>query len=778
MTTGTLFRDTRADGLDADQRRAVLHGSGPLLLVAGAGSGKTRAIVARIVRLVRGGVPARQIVGITFTNRAAEEMRERVARDLSGDDPRGGLPWLGTFHAFGAILLRRFGSRIGLPPGFVIYDARDQLDVIRQAVRDSNLDEKKFPPAAFAALIERSKRDGVPVEDAAAAAGWLYLDKAGAVGKAYAEALSSAGAVDFADLIRLPVRLFRESPETLAAVRAEIRHLLVDEFQDVDRGQAALARMIAAEADSFCAVGDEDQSIYGWRGGSAGPMLSFERDYPGACVMRLDTNYRTKAAILSAAGSLIGRNRLRREKKIAAAREGGEPPRVRIYPDAEAEAEETARAVEQEIRRGTSPTEVAVFYRVNAQSRPIEDALRRLGIPYVLRGALSFYDRASVRDAMAYLKWFVNPEDPVSLKRLLKAPRRGVGEAALSRARESAKLSGLPFSAGLAGIAALAPLLSLRETWLAALQDRTPGAALRALLDEAGYLAWLAERAHDGNGAAPGAGGAREDLENVQELLRVADGSPGRGEEGVRAFLETMSLSPKEAGREDAAAVRLMTLHNAKGLEFDTVFLVGLEEGLLPHSRSADSDAEVEEERRLFYVGLTRARESACLSFVRRRLLFGAFRDAIPSRFLSEIPRSLLRWEADAAEAAVPPRPAPPRRGLFGGGPGWAGVPSRAGRFGTVTVSLERGPSGGRAEMTVTRAPDAHGRAGAPTAPGGPAGAAAPPSRPRAVRHPLFGEGRVESVEGDGADRKMVVRFPGYGVKKILVRAVRMEILE
>ncbi len=777
METNGLFREAHMNGLDADQRRAVLHGGGSLLLVAGAGSGKTRAIVARIVRLVRDGVPAKQIVGITFTNRAAEEMRERVARELAGGDARGDLPWLGTFHAFGAILLRRFGSRIGLPPGFVIYDARDQLDVIRQAVRDNNLDEKKFPPAAFAGLIERSKRDGTSLEDAAVAAGWLYPGKTEAVGKAYAEALSSAGAVDFADLIRLPVRLFRESPDTLAAVRSEIRHLLVDEFQDVDRGQAALARMIAMGTDSFCAVGDEDQSIYGWRGGSAGPMLSFERDYPGACVLRLDTNYRTKAAILAAAENVIGRNRLRRDKKIAAARQGGEPPCVRLFQDADAEADGTARAVEEEIRRGTSPSEVAVFYRVNAQSRPLEDALRRVGIPYVLRGALSFYDRASVRDAMAYLKWFVNPEDPVSLKRLLKAPRRGVGEAALSRARESARLSGLPFSAGLANIQGLVPLVALRERWLAALPDRGVGGALRALLDEAGYLAWLADRARDDGPHGPG--GLREDMENVQELLRLADAFPGGGEEGVRGFLETMSLSPKEALREDAAAVRLMTLHNAKGLEFDAVFLVGLEEGLLPHSRSADSDAEVEEERRLFYVGLTRAREKAFLSFVRRRLLFGSFREAVPSRFLAEIPPSLLRWEGRTAAADVA-RPPFGSRNLFGGGavPRWGGAPPGGTRPEAVTVSVRRGPSGGRAEIAAARS--SSGYDGTRVSPGdaGAAASGASAGRPRAVRHPLFGEGRVEAVQGEGADRKIIARFPGYGVKKILVRAVRMEIIE
>ncbi len=773
MTTESLFREAHLEGLDADQRRAVLHAAGPLLLVAGAGSGKTRAIVARIVRLVRDGVPAKQIVGITFTNRAAEEMRERVARELAGGDARGDLPWLGTFHAFGAILLRRFGSRIGLPPGFIIYDARDQLDVIRQAVRDNNLDEKKFPPAAFAGLIERSKRDGVSLADAAAAAGWLFLGKAESVGRSYADALSDAGAVDFADLIRLPVRLFRESPETLAAVRSEIRHLLVDEFQDVDRGQADLARMIASGADSFCAVGDEDQSIYGWRGGSAGPMLSFERDYPGASVMRLDTNYRTKAAILAAAGSVIGRNRLRREKRFAAARTGGEPPRVRFYPDADAEADGTARAVADEIRGGTPPAEVAVFYRVNAQSRPLEDALRRIGIPYVLRGALSFYDRASVRDALAYLKWFANPEDPVSLKRLLKAPRRGVGEAALSRARESAKLSGLPLSAALARIPGLLPLFALRDDWTAALPRRGVGEAARALLDGTGYLAWLAERAREDGPHGPA--GAKDDVENVQELLGLADAFPGGGEEGIRGFLETVSLSPRDAGRDAAAAVRLMTLHNAKGLEFDAVFLVGLEEGLLPHSRSADSDAEVEEERRLFYVGLTRAREKAFLSLARRRFLFGAHRDAIPSRFLSEIPPSLLRWEGDAP-GAVPAVAATFSRSVSGGaGSRWAGARPQAGRPESVTVSVRRGPAGGRAELAASRSRSAFDRG-----PASSAGTDAAPfaGRPRAVRHPLFGDGRVEAVEGEGADRKIVARFPGYGVKKILVRAVRMEVLE
>jgi DNA helicase-2/ATP-dependent DNA helicase PcrA len=676
--------------------------------VAGAGSGKTRVIVARIVRLVLEGVAPQRILGITFTNRAAEEMRERVAKALPSCSD---LPWLGTFHAFGALLLRRFGQRIGLSPRFLIYDARDQMDVLRQILADQNIDEKKFPPARFAGVIERAKREGGAIGSAASASGGLFAGKAEAVARSYDEALSAAGAVDFSDLIRLPVKLFRESPETLARVQSEIRHLLVDEFQDVDRGQAEIAMKIASAAESFCAVGDEDQSIYGWRGGSAGAMLSFERDHPGGTVLHLRTNYRTRAPILAAAEKVIRNNRARREKQVVPSRDGGDPPFVRSYDDADGEARAVAQEAAGEIRRGTRPSEVAVFYRVNAQSRAVEDALRDRGIPYVLRGALSFYDRAPVRDAMSYLKWFLHPDDAVSLKRLLKRPRRGVGEVTLARAREKAKLAGHPLSGELPAIPALARLVSVRDRWLSELSGRTAGEAFRSLLADAGFLAFL-----NGEGLA-------DDREQVQELLRLADASPGTGEEGLREFLEKVSLSARDTGADPAGAVRLMTLHNAKGLEFDVVFLLGVEEGLLPHSRSGDSEPEVEEERRLFYVGLTRARERAFLSHVRRRLLYGAFRDSLPSRFLREIPVSLLRWQADEG---TPPGPSPRRFA--------SPAPAAAGPMKTA--------------------------------------------RGRRVRHPVFGEGRIESSEGEGTDQKIVARFPGVGLKKILVRAARMEIFD
>jgi DNA helicase-2/ATP-dependent DNA helicase PcrA len=736
--------------LDPDQRRAVLHDGGPLLLVAGAGSGKTRAIVARILRLLRDGVPPRAILGITFTNRAAEEMRERVARALRGggdssvgsvvarslfgfDAGASDLPWLGTFHAFGATLLRRHGSRIGLSPRFVIYDTRDQHDVIRQILKDQNVDEKKFPASRFGWLIERAKRDGVSVESAAMAAGWRFLSMAGEVGKAYDAALSEAGAVDFTDLIRLPVTLLSGAPDVLSAVRAEVRHLLVDEFQDVDAAQAELTGLLAGGAESFCAVGDEDQSIYGWRGASAAPMLSFERHYPGAKVIHLSTNYRSRAAILSVAGALIARNRLRREKTIVPAREGGEPPALAVYADQEAEAREVAASVAREIRSGVAPTEIAVFYRVNAQSRAVEDALRMLRIPYVLRGALSFYERASVRDAVSYLKWFLNPNDAVSLKRMLKFPRRGVGDVTLNKARESARREQAPLAQALARIPNLAPLFPFRDLWRAELPQMSPAEALYALLSGAGYLGALTAAARESGPDREGAG-KEEDLENVRELLRVAEGFPGAGEDALQEFLEKMTLAAEEAGGEESEAVRLMTLHNAKGLEFDVVFLVGLEDGLLPHSRSADSPAELEEERRLFYVGLTRAREKAFLSLARRRNLFGAFRDAVPSRFLYDLPSSLVNW-TDAPPSAVLgarrlPSPAPAERPRRQGEPRYE--------------------------------PDEE----------------APSGKPRRVRHPVFGEGKVEAVEGEGADRKIIARFPVYGVKKILVRAVSMEFLE
>ncbi|MBW6503183.1 UvrD-helicase domain-containing protein [bacterium] len=735
--------------LDPDQRRAVLHDGGPLLLVAGAGSGKTRAIVARIVRLLRDGVPAGSILGITFTNRAAGEMRERVAKALApGGEPsagdaaalsfRGGaraagVPWLGTFHAFGATLLRGHGSRIGLSPRFVIYDTRDQHDVLKRILKDLNVDEKKFPPSKFGWLIERAKRDGVSVEQAALSAGWRVVTTAGQVGKAYDEALAEAGAVDFTDLIRLPVTLLRGAPDVLAAVRSNYRHLLIDEFQDVDGAQAELTELLAQGADSFCAVGDEDQSIYGWRGASAAPMLSFEGRHPGAKVIHLSTNYRSRAAILSVAGALISKNRSRREKKITPARAGGERPAMSVYADQEAEAREVAAAVAREIRAGVVPTEIAVFYRVNAQSRAVEDALRMLRIPYVLRGALSFYERAAVRDAVSYLKWFLHPDDAVSLKRLLKYPRRGVGEVTLEKARAAARREGIPPSGALSRVPNLAPLFSFRALWLAELPQMSPAEALHALLSGAGYLG-----AREASAREPGEGregaGREEDLEHVRELLRVAEAFPGAGEEGLLEFLEKVTLAAEEAGGEESEAVRLMTLHNAKGLEFDVVFLVGLEDGLLPHSRSVDSPREIEEERRLFYVGLTRARERVFLSLVRRRNLFGSYRDAVPSRFLYDLPASLVR----RTDGSLPGPPQEGRAPFGGTGPG-------------PRVAVDREPRYGEEN---------------------------PSARPGKVRHPVFGEGKVESVLGEGADRKIIARFPVYGLKKILVRAVAMEFLD
>lgn len=744
-----MLSDTIFTTLDPDQRRAVLHDGGPLLLVAGAGSGKTRAIVARIIRLLRDGVPARNILGITFTNRAAGEMRERVAkalvpcgeasvgdalaRSFDGSSRAAGIPWLGTFHAFGATLLRRHGNRIGLSPRFVIYDTRDQHDVLKRILKDLNVDEKKFPPAKFGWLIERAKRDGVSVEQAALSAGWRVVSTAGQVGTAYDAALAEAGAVDFTDLIRLPVTLLRGAPDVLAAVRSEVRHLLVDEFQDVDGAQAELTELIAKGADSFCAVGDEDQSIYGWRGASAVPMLSFEGRHPGAKVIHLSTNYRSRAAILSVAGALIAKNRSRREKKITPAREGGERPAMSVYTDQEAEAQEVAAAVAREIRAGVAPTEIAVFYRVNAQSRAVEDALRMLRIPYVLRGALSFYERAAVRDAVSYLKWFLHPDDVVSLKRLLKFPRRGVGEVTLEKARAAARREGIPPSGALSRIPNLAPLFSFRALWLAELSQMSPAEALHALLSGAGYLDALETSAREPGEGREGAG-KEEDLEHVRELLRVAEAFTGAGEEGVLEFLEKVTLAAEEAGGEESEAVRLMTLHNAKGLEFDVVFLVGLEDGLLPHSRSVDSPHEIEEERRLFYVGLTRAREKVFLSLARRRNLFGSYRDAIPSRFLYDLPASLVR----RTDGALPESSLPGKGTIGGTGPGHR-----------VTVYKE--------PRYEEENPSVH---------------------PRIVRHPVFGEGKVESVQGEGEDRKIIARFPVYGLKKILVRAVTMEFLD
>jgi len=754
--------DSIFTSLDPGQRQAVLHDGGPLLLVAGAGAGKTRAIVARILRLIRDGASPRSILGITFTNRAAGEMRERVVKAMSQDTAgsvgdmiagsfsqsgsRGqNLPWLGTFHGFGAMLLRMYGDRLRLSPRFVIYDVRDQNDVLKSILREQNIDEKKFPASKFAWLIERSKRDGVSVETAAMTAGWRFTSMAESVGRAYDEALKEAEAVDFADLIRLPVTLLNGAPDVLDLVRARFRHFLVDEFQDVDAAQAELTELIAHGAESFCAVGDEDQSIYGWRGASAGPMLNFEQRYPGAKVIHLSTNYRSRASILSVAGALIEKNRARREKPIVPSREGGAKPVMLVHPDQEIEGREIAFEISRQISAGLPPTEIAVFYRVNAQSRAIEDALRMLRIPYVLRGALSFYERAVVRDAISYLKWFLNPEDTVSLKRLLKFPRRGVGEGTLKKARDTARREEVPLSKTLARIPALLPLFEFRDQWIAELVQMTPAEALFALLKGGGYIDALEAAANEPGPDRDGAGRG-EDLENLKELFRVAEGSTGMGEDSLRDFLEKVTLAAEETSGEESEAVRLMTLHNAKGLEFEAVFLAGLEDGLLPHSRSLESNAELEEERRLFYVGLTRAREKVFISLARRRNLFGSFRDTTPSRFLYDLPESLVSWEGRPfAVAAPPPPPVQRLRGPYEPHTTWAGK--------------RQGPSTGAGEIRYEEEEHA-GR------------------RRRKVRHPVFGEGRIEAEEGTGADRKIIARFPVYGLKKILVRAINMEFFD
>ncbi len=403
-----------------------------------------------------------------------------------------------------------------------------------------------------------------------------------------------------------------------------------------------------------------------------------------------------------------------------AGRPGGGRPALRIFDDADVEAREVARSVEAEIRGGTPAPQIAVFFRVNSQSRPFEDALRSLGIPYVLRGGLSFYDRAVVRDAVAYLKWAMRPDDLVMLRRVLKNPRRGVGEAALGRAKAAAKEAGVPVSEMLASVPGLAPLYALRGRWEAALPERGVGEALRALLSEAGYLDVVARRGADGEPDDGGRGD--EDRENLGELFRLAAEFPGSGPEGVSAFLERVSLSGREMAAEGQAAVRLMTLHAAKGLEFGCVFLTGVEEGLLPHVRSAEEPEEIEEERRLLYVGMTRAKERATISFARRRFFHGTWRETVPSRFLSDIPQELL----SVARIEAP------------------------------RVTASRAVPRGREE----RAP-----------------ASAPKEPRRMVRHPVFGLGTIEADEGEGAGRRIIARFPGYGVKKILVRAVTMEFL-
>ncbi len=650
--------ETLLSSLNEAQRQAVLHFEGPALVVAGAGSGKTRTVVHRVAYLIaqRGVFPS-EILAVTFTNKAAEEMRERLKAMVPG----GGELWVSTFHAAALRILRVYGERVGLKPGFVVYDEDDQTALLKEIFKELGLSAK---PAPIKSLLDRAKNQGVAPESLLADLPEFYAGlprgRLQDVLLRYGEALRSQGALDFGDILLYALRLLEGDGEVLKRVRKRARFIHVDEYQDTSPVQYHLTRLLAGEEANLMAVGDPDQGIYSFRAADIRNILDFTRDYPGAKVYRLEDNYRSTEAILRFANAVIVKNALRLEKNLRPVKRGGEP--VRLY--RAGDAREEARFVAEEIGRLGPPFDrVAVLYRTNAQSRLLEQALAQRGVPVRVVGGVGFFERAEVKDLLAYARLSLNPLDAVSLKRVLNTPPRGIGPATLEKIQAIAQERGLPlFEALEAGAAVLPRPEPVRHflALMAELMDLAFGPAeafFRHLLEATDYLTYLKEAYPED---------AEDRLENVEELLRAA-----REAESLVDFLDKVALTARaEEPGEAEGRVSLMTLHNAKGLEFPVVFLVGVEEGLLPHRSSLSTLEGLEEERRLFYVGVTRAQDRLYLSYAQEREIYGRPEPVRPSRFLEEVEEDL--YEVYDPHRSSPKKPLPPPHrapaGAFKGG--------------------------------------------------------------------------------------------------------------
>ena len=630
-------------GLNPAQREAVLHVDGPLLVVAGAGSGKTRVLTHRVAHLIRAhGVKPTEILAITFTNKAAAEMRERLERIL-GRTARA--IWILTFHAACGRILRREAERLGYRSSFTIYDQADQVRVVKACLEELGKDPKRFTPRGIHAQISNAKNQLVSPDEYTARVASFWDQTVAEVYELYQRRLFASNAVDFDDMLMLTVDVLERFPEALERWQSTFRHILVDEYQDTNHAQYRLLQLLAAKHRNVFAVGDPDQSIYAFRGADIRNILDFEKDFGGADTVALEQNYRSTNAILESANAVIDNNRDRKPKRLWSELGDGDPVEVVEVEDEHAEARFVAAEIARLVESGYSASELAVFYRTNAQSRVLEDVLVRQGVPYQVIGGPRFYERAEIKDAVAYLSLLNNPTDAVALMRIANRPRRGIGDTSIQRLVARADALGIslwdatadPEAAGVATASARAirGFRTIIESLMSASQELEIDELVEAVLQRSGTIeAYEAERTIE----------ARGRIENLSELVGSAQEYRARVEEPALAgFLEEVQLqSDQDTLATDAPQVTLMTIHNAKGLEYRAVFLIGMEEGIFPHSRSIE-DNEVEEERRLAYVGMTRAMERLTLTHATARSLYGRREYNLGSRFLDELPASVER---------------------------------------------------------------------------------------------------------------------------------------
>jgi ATP-dependent DNA helicase UvrD/PcrA len=704
--------------LNPVQRQAVEHPGGPLLILAGAGSGKTRVLTGRVAHLVRErGVPEGGVLAFTFTNKAAREMRERVESLLGSDDIRS---WVGTFHATCVRILRRHSELLGYPRSFVIYDTDDQRGLLRELLRDEGGDDRALTPAGAGSRISRLKNEGITPEAFESQIRSPIDRRLAPVYARYAKALRDRAAMDFDDLLLYTVRLFDADESVLRSYAGRFQHVLVDEYQDTNAIQFELIERLSRIHRNLTVVGDDDQSIYRWRGADVGNILSFEKQFPEATVLRLTQNYRSTRTILRAANGVVRHNVGRKEKELWTENEAGNPLMLHVLPDEEAEGEKVVSLLLEARRRDDrSNRDFVVLYRTNAQSRAVENALRRSAIPYQITGGISFYERREVKDVLAYLRAVVQPRDTVAWLRVINVPGRGIGKTTIDRLREFMDARSLTVpealahpdlvqAVGPASARKLAEVSHLFES-LKPLLDLSPPACVAELVARVRYREYLQE---------DDPVEASERIENVEELIAGAEAYARRAEEpSVEGFLAEVSLlTDVDLWEEGEDTVNLMTIHSAKGLEFPVVMIAGMEEGLLPHASALDDPAELEEERRLLYVAITRAQKEVHLLHAHYRRSWNASGGGI-SRFIAEIPRECL--EIEEAEPWQAARPVSPRR--------YAGA-SKASSSGSKGQS----PVGVR------------------------------------VLHPQFGEGVVVACEGVGERAKLTVQFRRAGTKKIL----------
>ena len=756
--------DAVLDSLNPEQRQAVLADGGPCLVLAGAGSGKTRVLTARIAHLIRArGVPPYRILAFTFTNKAAREMRGRVETMLGG---QASDCWLGTFHSTGVRILRREAERLGWQRNFAIYDTDDSESLIKRLIEGRTL-ARHLSASEARNTISAWKNEAIGITAAANAASDTREKLLAEVYADYDRELRRNNAFDFDDLIARPVQLFASQPEVLQAWTERFEHVLVDEFQDTNTLQMTFIEHLVGRHRNLFVVGDDDQSIYGWRGARIENILEFESRFAATQVVRLEQNYRSTAPILAAANHVIAHNRGRKGKNLWTSRAGGDPIRVGFHADEEDEALRAAQIVQETAAAGGKRADVVVLYRTNAQSRALEDAMRRANVPYQIVGGTRFYERREVRDVVAYLKAVHNPADSVSLVRILNVPRRGIGDTSIDRIRAAADANGWTLGEaveraaeiGLGGPAAkrVGEFATLIGGLRRLATQATCVEVVQAVLERTAYLDYLRESDRATFEAR---------RENVEELVSAAQAHAEQAPDdpSLRSFLEEISLFTDLDTLDPATdAVTLMTLHSAKGLEFDTVILCGLEERLLPHASNLETATGLEEERRLFYVGMTRARSRLFLLSAASRRRYGSPEPMMQSRFLGELPEAGVEYETPLVHATRRPAWASRQdswRSYAEGDPDtfWSRQGLDADRFEARAVAARQEPPVPAAGAPLGWAADDESQETAVLEVG------------MRVRHEKFGIGQVQRIEGQGERMKVTVVFGRSDAKKFVAR--------